>query len=161
VSGLSYGIDAAAHRGALAADGLTVAVLGCGVDLTYPPGNALLCDNIVEHGLLISAYPPGTVAARHRLAARGGLLAALTTATVVVEAGPRSGSRAVAATAAALGRPVMAVPGPVTSAMSTGCHDLLRDGTAVLVTAATDILDTLISARRDHPPAPASAAGAA
>jgi DNA processing protein len=121
----------------------------------------LLCDSIVEHGLLVSAYPPGTVAARHRLAARGGLLAALATATVVVEAGLRSGSRAVAATAAALGRPVMAVPGPVTSAMSTGCHDLLRDGTAVLVTSATDILDALTSARRDHPPAPASAAGAA
>ncbi len=141
VSGAAYGVDGAAHRGALAAAGLTVAVLGCGVDRPYPAGHAALLDRIAESGVVVSEYPPGTPPAKHRFLVRNRLIAALAAGVVVVEAGRRSGTRNTAATAAGLGRLVMAVPGPIGSAMSVGCHELLRAGEASLVTAAADIAE--------------------
>src|SRR5256714_1313699 len=133
-SGAAYGIDGAAHRGALAASGVTVAVLGCAVDAGYPAGHAALLKRIAgSGGAVVSEYPPGTPPARHRFLVRNRLIAALAAGTVVVEAGRRSGSRNTAATTSALGRPLMAVPGPVTSAMSVGCHDLLRTAGATAV----------------------------
>ncbi|WP_020495172.1 DNA-processing protein DprA [Sciscionella marina] len=139
VSGAAYGIDGAAHKGALAADGVTVAVLACGIDVPYPAGHARLLEHIAEHGSLISEYPPGTQPARYRFLARNRLIAALGDGTLVVEAGRRSGARNTAATAHAIGRPVLAVPGPITSAMSLGCHQLLRDGDAVLAGDLADV----------------------
>lgn len=143
VSGAAFGIDGCAHRGALNAGGRTVAVLGCGVDVDYPRGHAGLLDRIAEHGLVISEYPPGTQPAKHRFLVRNRLIAALSTATVVVEAGVRSGARNTATTAAALGKVVMAVPGPITSAMSVGCHDLLRTGAAMLAGSVAEIVEAV------------------
>jgi DNA processing protein len=143
VSGAAYGVDGAAHRGALAAGGPTVAVLGCGVDKPYPAGHASLLDRIAESGLVVSEYPPGTPPARHRFLVRNRLIAALAGGVVVVEAGRRSGTRNTAATAAGLGRLVMAVPGPVGSAMSVGCHELLRTGEASLVTTAAEVAESV------------------
>ena len=140
VSGGAYGIDAAAHRGALAAEAApTVAVLGCGVDVVYPRGNDRLLASIAERGLVVSEHPPGGTPTRGRFLVRNRLIAALTVGTVVVEAARRSGSLATADRARALSRHVMAVPGPVTSAMSAGCHQLLRDG-AQCVTRAGEVL---------------------
>lgn len=143
VSGAAYGIDGAAHRGAISADGVTIAVLGCGVDQSYPLGHSGLLNQVAEHGLVLSEYPPGTPPARHRFLIRNRLIAASSAGTVVVEAGRRSGSRNTAATAQALGRMVMAVPGPVTSAMSVGCHEMLRTGDAYLVTGSADVLEAI------------------
>lgn len=143
VSGAAYGIDGCAHRGALAAEGTTVAVLGCGVDVGYPAGHATLLDRIAERGLVLSEYPPGTPPARYRFLVRNRLIAALSSGTVVVEAGVRSGARNTATTAAALGKVVLAVPGPITSAMSAGCHDLLRTGGAMLAGSVSDILEAV------------------
>ena len=140
VSGCAYGIDGAAHRGALAADGLTVAVLAGGIDVPYPAGHAGLLRRIREDGLVVSEYPPGVRPARHRFLTRNRLVAALAGATVVVEAGARSGAANTAAWARALGRPVCAVPGPVTSSASVGCHALLRDE-ANLVTRAEEVVE--------------------
>jgi DNA processing protein len=142
VSGGAYGIDGAAHRGALAADGLTVAVLAGGVDVRYPAGHAALLRSIGATGLLVSEYPPGTRPARHRFLTRNRLVAALSGATVVVEAGMRSGAANTAAWARALGRVVCAVPGPVTSSASVGCHELLRGG-AEIVTRAEEIVEVV------------------
>jgi DNA processing protein len=119
VSGGAYGIDGAAHRAALSADGFTVAVLAGGVDVSYPAGHAALLRRIAELGLLVSEYPPGVRPARHRFLTRNRLVAALAGATVVVEAGARSGAANTAAWARALGRGVCAVPGPVTSNRGT------------------------------------------
>lgn len=141
-SGAAYGIDGAAHRGALAAGGPTVAVLGCGLDVGYPAGHVGLLGRIAEHGVVISEYPPSTPPARHRFLVRNRLIAALTGGTVVVEAGLRSGARNTAATAGTLGKSVMAVPGPVGSAMSVGCHRLIRDTEATLVSSSAEILET-------------------
>jgi DNA processing protein len=143
VSGAAYGIDGAAHRGAINAGGATIAVLGCGVDQPYPAGHSGLLDQAAERGLVLSEYPPGTPPARHRFLIRNRLIAASSAGTVVVEAGRRSGARNTAATAQALGRIVMAVPGPVTSAMSVGCHEMLRTGDAYLVTGAADVLEAI------------------
>jgi DNA processing protein len=141
VSGGAYGIDAAAHRGALSAQGApTVAVLGCGVDVAYPRGNDRLLARIAEQGLIVSELAPGSAPTRARFLVRNRLIAALTLGTVVVEAARRSGSLATADRARALSRHVMAVPGPVTSALSEGCHQLLRDD-GVCVTGAADVLD--------------------
>ena len=139
VSGLAYGIDGAAHRGALAAGGLTVAVLACGVDNIYPIGHAALFDRIADDGLLISEWPPGATPQRHRFLVRNRVIAALAAGTVVVEAAARSGTAVTATRADELGRAVMAVPGPVTSAMSVGTHELVRDRGASLVTSAADV----------------------
>jgi len=121
VSGGAYGVDGAAHRAALASDGLTVAVLASGIDVAYPAGHSSLLHRIAQQGLLISEYPPGVRPARYRFLTRNRLVAALAGATVVVEAGVRSGAANTAAWARALGRAVCAVPGPVTSSASAGC----------------------------------------
>lgn len=142
VSGGAYGIDGAAHRAVLAADGCTVAVLAGGVDVLYPAGHSALLHRVARNGLLVSEYPPGVRPARHRFLTRNRLVAALSGATVVVEAGLRSGTASTAAWARALGRVVCAVPGPVTSAASAGCHALLRSG-AELVTHADEVLELI------------------
>jgi len=143
VSGAAYGIDGAAHRGALAAAGPTLAVLGCGVDYGYPSGHVGLLGRIAENGALVSEYPPGTPPARHRFLIRNRLIAALSDGTVVVEAGARSGAHNTAAAARQLGRVVMAVPGPVTSGMSRGCNALIRAGEAVLVDGVQQVLESI------------------
>ncbi|MDT7774168.1 MAG: processing protein [Pseudonocardiales bacterium] len=141
VSGAAYGIDGAAHRGTLAAEGVTVAVLACGVDRSYPAGHSGLLGHIAREGLVVSEYPPGAVPARHRFLVRNRIIAGLAGGTVVVEAGSRSGARRTASDAALLGRPVMAVPGPVTSALSVGCHRLLREPGTIAVTSAEEVLE--------------------
>jgi DNA processing protein len=158
VSGGAYGIDGAAHRAALAADGMTVAVLAGGVDVLYPAGHSALLHRIAGTGLLVSEYPPGVRPARHRFLTRNRLVAALSGATVVVEAGIRSGAASTAAWARALGRVVCAVPGPITSSASTGCHVLLRAG-AELVTRADEIREIIGCAGElaDDEPHPADA----
>ena len=145
VSGGAFGIDAAAHRGALAAEAPTLAVLACGVDRPYPAAHGALFQRIAENGLLVSEWPPGCAPLRHRFLVRNRLIAALTRGTVVVEAAARSGAQATARRAQGLGRQVLVVPGPVTSAMSVGCHELLRDEDlrAVLVTSAAQVVQAV------------------
>jgi DNA processing protein len=143
VSGGAYGIDAAAHRGALAAGGTTIAVLACGVDYAYPAGHADLFEDIAVRGLVISEWPPGRPPARFRFLVRNRTIAALACGTVIVEAGERSGALNTARHAAQLGKPLMAVPGPVTSAQSAGCHRIIRDWGATCVTRADDIIEML------------------
>lgn len=142
VSGGAFGIDAAAHRGVLSADGLTVAVFACGVDVSYPSAHAGLFAEIARSGLLVSELPPGTTPTRPRFLIRNRTIAALTRGTVMVEAARRSGAISTARQARDLGRAVMVVPGPVTSPTSAGCHTILREwGEAVCVTDASDVLD--------------------
>jgi DNA processing protein len=143
VSGAAYGIDASAHRGALAADGVTIAVLACGVDHAYPPGHHDLLASIAAQGVLVSEWPPGRTPNRLRFLIRNRVIGALTRGTVVVEAGLRSGALNTARYARDLGRPVMAVPGPVTSEVSAGCHKIIREWDAVCVTDAHDVLELL------------------
>jgi DNA processing protein len=143
VSGGAYGIDGAAHRGALAAEAVTIAVLACGVDYPYPAGHADLFAAIAAQGLVISEWPPGRHPARTRFLIRNRVIAALGCGTVVVEAGERSGALNTARHAANQGKPLMAVPGPVTSAQSAGCHRIIRDWGASCVTRAADIIDLL------------------
>lgn len=144
VSGGAYGIDAAAHRGALAApDGATIAVLAGGLDRLYPRGNTQLLERIRERHLLVSEAPPGTAPTRWRFLARNRLIAALSRAVVVVEASWRSGALSTARLADQLSRPVGAVPGPITSAASAGCHRLIRERGAVLITEPAEVLDLL------------------
>ncbi len=142
VSGGAYGIDAAAHRSALAGEGDTVLVSAGGLDRPYPPGNATLFERVAATGLLLSESPPGCAPQRPRFLTRNRLIAALSTGVVVVEAAGRSGAMNTATHARVLGRPLMAVPGPVTSPMSAGCHALLRrdEDPALLVTCADDVL---------------------
>lgn len=144
VSGAAYGIDAQAHRGALADGGPTVAILACGVDRPYPRGNHRLIERIAAEGCLVSEVPPGSAPTRWRFVQRNRLIAAMSRATVVVEAALRSGTSITAREAVDLGRPVAAVPGPVTSPTSAGCHELLRQG-AVCVTGTDEVVE-LISA---------------
>lgn len=139
VSGGAYGINGAAHHGALAADGDTIAVMASGPDRLYPAGHRDMLERVSDLGLPMSEMPPGSTPTRHRFIARGRLLAALSSATVIVEAGARSGALNVAREAHALGRGVGAVPGPITSAASTGTHLLLREGTATLITGSHDL----------------------
>jgi DNA processing protein len=145
VSGGAYGIDAAAHRGAMAAEAPTLAVLACGVDRPYPAAHGALFTRIAETGLLISEWPPGCAPLRHRFLVRNRLIAALTRGTVVVEAAARSGAQATAKRAHRLGRSVLVVPGPVTSAMSVGCHELLRDAEvgAILVASVEHVIEAV------------------
>ncbi|KAA9157962.1 DNA-processing protein DprA [Amycolatopsis acidicola] len=141
-SGASYGIASAAHRGGLVSEGLTVAALPCGVDVDYPMANRNLLDRIIGSGGTVSEYPPGVQPSRARFGARSQLLAFLTGLVLIVEAGKRSGSLPAAAQARSLGRPVCAVPGPLGSVASAGCHRLIQDG-AHLVTSAQDVIDVL------------------
>jgi len=142
VSGGAFGIDAAAHRAALAAGGLTVAVLACGIDRPYPVGNAAMFERIAESGLLMSEWPPGAEPLRHRFLIRNRVIAAATVGTVIVEAAARSGAVQTLSRTVALGRRAMVVPGPVTSAMSVGCHELLRrQPETVVVTSAAHVLE--------------------
>lgn len=148
VSGGAYGIDGAAHHGALAADGDTIAVMASGPDRLYPAGHRDMLERVSDLGLLMSEMPPGSTPTRHRFIARGRLLAALSSATVIVEAGARSGTLHVAREAHALGLGVGAVPGPVTSAASPGTHLLLSEGTASLVTGHHDLANLTSNRRR-------------
>lgn len=139
VSGGAYGIDIAAHRAAITASGRTIAVMPSGLDRLYPSGNQSALERVATAGALVSELPPGASPTKWRFLARARLLAALSNATVIVEAGYRSGSLRVAGEAAKLRRQVGAVPGAVTSAASTGCHRLLREGTARVVTDIADL----------------------
>lgn len=141
LSGAAFGIDAAAHRAALAQEGATVAVLACGVDRPYPAAHERLLAIMADQGAVVSELPPGCVPHRHRFLLRNRLIAALTRGTVVVEAGLRSGALSTARRAADLGRPLGAVPGPVSSAASAGCHQLVRDALGVLVTDAAEVAE--------------------
>ncbi|WP_372667926.1 DNA-processing protein DprA [Amycolatopsis kentuckyensis] len=150
-SGAAYGIDGAAHRGALATDrpACTVAVLACGIDYGYPAGHVGLLKRIAGSGAVVSEYPPGTPPARHRFLQRNRILGAFTRATVVIEAGRRSGALHAARLADKLGRPVLALPGPVSSVASAGCHRLIQDGTARLVTSADDVIAVIEESERE------------
>ncbi|MFE7115310.1 DNA-processing protein DprA [Streptomyces sp. NPDC057654] len=151
VSGAAFGVDGAAHRGALAASGATVAVLASGVDVPYPRGHAELIQRMAEQGLVVAELPPGGHPTRSRFVLRNRVIAALTRGTVVVEAEYRSGSLVTARQAQRLGRSTMGVPGPVTSGLSAGVHELLR-GEAALVTDADEVIE-LVGSMGDLAPA--------
>lgn len=146
VSGAAFGIDQCAHRGALAAGRPTVAVLACGADRVYPTAHRLLIEHLADEHAVISEAPPGAAPTRVRFLARNRLIAALTRGTVIVEAAERSGALNTANWAARLNRPVMGVPGPVTSAPSAGVHTLIRSGAATLVTSGDDVLELVAEA---------------
>ena len=153
VSGAAFGIDQAAHRGALAGRGPTVAVLACGVDRAYPVAHRDLLTYIAETGVVVSELPPGCAPTKHRFLARNRIIAALSLGTVVVEAAVRSGALNTSSWAALLNRTVMGVPGPVTSAPSEGVHELIRGSRAELVTRGSDVLE-LVSPVGSHTQAP-------
>jgi DNA processing protein len=161
VSGGAFGVDAAAHRGALGADGVTVAVLACGVDLPYPAAHAELFDAIAAQGVIASEWPPGRHVTRLRFLVRNRVIAALAPGTLVVEASQRSGAVNTARHARDLNRRLMAVPGPVTSDLSAGCHQIIRDWQGVLVTTAAEVVELLspVSALPPGGPEPAAAPG--
>lgn len=143
ISGGAYGIDGAAHRAAVSVGGTTIALLAGGVDRSYPAGHSGLIDDVTKAGAVISEVPCGASPTKWRFLQRNRLIAALSTATVVVEAGWRSGSLNTAGHAASLSRPIGAVPGPVTSAASAGTHRLLREYDATCVTSASDVRELL------------------
>jgi DNA processing protein len=145
ISGGAYGIDSAAHKGALIAEGQTVAVLATGVDVAYPAGNVRLFAEIADNGALVSEVLPGTHAIPVRFLNRNRIIAALSQATLVVEAAFRSGSLRTARDAAELLRPVMAIPGPINAPTSEGCHRLIGERAAEIVTSVSDAIE-LISA---------------
>jgi DNA processing protein len=164
VSGLAQGIDAAAHRGGLAADASTIAVLGTGVDNVYPKTNAALAEEIAARGLLVSEFPLGTQALAHNFPRRNRLISGLAQGCLVIEAALGSGSLITARSAAEQGREVFAVPGSIHSPLSKGCHALIKSG-AKLAESAEDVLSELASFRRTgfastRAPAAARAAGA-
>lgn len=146
VSGAAYGIDGMAHRSALASQGHTIAFLAGGVDRFYPSGHDSLLTRMVEAGAVATELPPGSQPTKWRFLQRNRLIAAASRATVVLEAGWRSGSLNTAGHAAALGRPLGAVPGPVTSPASAGCHRLIRDFDAVCVTNAAEMAELVLGA---------------
>jgi DNA processing protein len=152
VSGGAFGIDAAAHRGALAAGGPTVGVLACGVDVAYPQANAELFEEVARRHLLVSELPPGAHPTRVRFLARNRLIAAMSSATVVVEAALRSGARNTAGWALECGRPLMAVPGSVYSRASTAPHLMIRSGQAMLVTNAAEVMELVSATGQDTLP---------
>jgi DNA processing protein len=143
VSGAAFGIDQAAHRGALANRGPTVAVLACGADRAYPTAHRALIDYIADVGLVVSEAAPGCAPTRIRFLARNRLIAALARGTVVVEAAIRSGALNTASWSSGLGRVLMGVPGPVTSAPSAGAHQLIRTRDALLVTSGEEVLEAV------------------
>lgn len=157
VSGAAFGIDDAAHRGALSVDGPTVAVLACGADRVYPAAHRQLITQVAATGLVVSEAAPGCAPQRIRFLARNRLIAALSRGTVVVEAAVRSGALNTATWAGRLNRVVMGVPGPVTSVSSTGVHEHLRNGSMSLVTSGADVLE-LVGESGAHLVEPARAA---
>lgn len=146
VSGGAYGIDGMAHRAALASGGATIAVLAGGIDRLYPSGHEALLTRVAEHGLLLSEVPCGTAPTKWRFLQRNRLIAALSAATVVVEAGRRSGSLNTARLALGMGRPVGIVPGPITSAASAGCHASLREEPVTCVTSVAEVMQLAFEA---------------
>jgi DNA processing protein len=142
VSGMAAGVDGAAHGGTLDAGGPTVAVLGCGVDVAYPPQHHQLHAELAEQGLIVSEYPPGSEPRRENFPQRNRIISGLSLGVIVVEAAESSGALVTARHAGEQGREVFAVPGPVDSRMSRGCHQLIRDG-AKLVESAEDVLEEL------------------
>ena len=165
ISGLARGVDGWAHRGSLDAGGVTVAVLGCGIDRDYPRAHASLAAELTVTGLIVSEYPPGVAPAPWRFPARNRIVAGLADATVVVEARERSGALITADLALEEGREVLAVPGEITSALSQGSNSLLRLG-ATPVTSAADVLEAIgidapPSPGGGEPPGPAAAAALA
>lgn len=151
VSGLARGVDGHAHRGAVEAGGVTVAVLGCGIDRDYPAAHADLASRICEQGVVVSEYAPGVEPAPWRFPARNRIIAGLAQATVVVEARERSGALITADLALEEGREVFAVPGEITSSLSTGSNRLLRNG-ATPLTAVEDVLEAFGIEPEPHPP---------
>jgi DNA processing protein len=141
VSGGAYGIDSYAHKGALIAEGVTIAVIACGVDINYPAGNTRLFLEICESGAIVSEFLPGQRAMPNRFLTRNRLIAALSNATLVVEAAFRSGSLRTARDAAEIFRPVMAIPGAINSPTSEGCHRLIGERCAELVTSIADAVE--------------------
>lgn len=143
VSGGAYGIDSAAHKGALVAEGVTIAVTASGLDSPYPAGNQRLFDEIVDSGAIVTEYLPGVSARPHRFLVRNRLIAALSLGTLVVEAAFRSGSLRTARDAAELMRPVMAIPGPINAPTSDGCHRLIGERSAEIVTSVADAYELI------------------
>ena len=141
ISGGAFGIDSAAHRGAIVAEGQTIAILGGGVNSVFPSGNERLFREIVENGLLLSEVLPNVHAIPSRFLTRNRLIAAISRATIVVEAAFRSGSLRTARDAAEIFRPVLAVPGPIDSPTSDGCHRLIGERTAEIVTSIADFME--------------------
>lgn len=141
VSGGAYGIDSYAHKGALIAEGVTVAVVASGIDINYPAGNTRLFAEICESGAMVTEFMPGHRALPNRFLTRNRLIAALSKATLVVEAAFRSGSLRTARDAAEIFRPVMAIPGPITSPTSEGCHRLIGERAAEIVTSVADAVE--------------------
>lgn len=144
ISGAAYGIDAAAHRGSIAADGKTIAVLACGIDLAYPSAHSALLNRICESGSVITEAPPGAPPLKHRFLTRNRIIAALSTQVVVVEAALRSGSLSTANWANAIGRKVWGVPGPITSATSAGIHLGIREQSMAILMESTDLVSDLV-----------------
>jgi len=157
VSGGAFGVDASAHRGALGADGVTVAVLACGVDVPYPVGHTELFEAVAAQGVIVSEWPPGRTVSRLRFLVRNRVIAALATGTLVVEAGERSGAVNTARHARDLGRRLMAVPGPVTSDQSAGCHRIIREWQGTLVTTAAEVIEHLSPVGAPLEPTPTNA----
>lgn len=141
ISGGAYGIASYAHKGALIAEGITVAVIASGIDVNYPAGNARLFAEICESGAMVTEFMPGNKALPSRFLTRNRLIAALSKATLVVEAAFRSGSLRTARDAAELFRPVMAIPGPINSPTSEGCHRLIGERAAEIVTSVADAVE--------------------
>jgi DNA protecting protein DprA len=141
VSGGAYGIDSSAHRGALIAEGVTIAVIASGIDVNYPAGNTRLFAEICEAGAIITEVMPGHPALPARFLTRNRLIAAISGATLVIEAAFRSGSLRTARDAAELLRPVMAIPGPINSPTSEGCHRLIGERAAEIVTSVADAVE--------------------
>ena len=141
VSGGAYGIDSYAHKGALIAEGVTIAIIACGVDVNYPAGNARLFSEICESGAIVSEFMPGQKALPNRFLTRNRLIAGLSKATLVVEAAFRSGSLRTAREAAEIFRPVMAIPGAINSPTSEGCHRLIGERSAEIVTSVADAVE--------------------
>jgi DNA processing protein len=160
VSGLARGVDGEAHRGALEAGGITVAVLGCGIDRDYPAAHAELAGRICERGLVVSEYEPGVEPAPWRFPARNRIIAGLAAATVIVEARERSGALITADFALEDGREVFAVPGEITSTLATGTNRLLGQG-ATPLTSADDVLELFGLAASQRPATPVLGADAA
>ena len=141
VSGGAYGIDSYAHKGALIAEGVTVAVVASGIDINYPAGNTRLFAEICESGAMVTEFMPGHKALPNRFLTRNRIIAALSKATLVVEAAFRSGSLRTARDAAEIFRPVMAIPGPINSPTSEGCHRLIGERAAEIVTSVADAVE--------------------